>query len=312
MNTQQLKCAIVVWKCGSISKAAERLYMNQPNLSRIIKSLEDEFNITLFSRTSTGAEITNEGLVFLQEAERIVESADEFERSFKSSVSNRLVFRMAVPRVSYLASAFSSALAKQIDCGTLNITYKETNNQDTINCVSSLGYDMGIIRFPIEFETTYKKQLAEKQLKFQEVMTFRFVVVMSSSHPLAEKKCIHFSDLSQYTALIHGDNYSINFSDKDTDQLYKTHMYKNAISLFERGSQFDFLRNVPGTFMLVSPLPADILKANDLVQLSLCEDEIGLFEDLLISRRNRSYSEFEQCLLHCLLDVEHDIMTWNK
>jgi DNA-binding transcriptional LysR family regulator len=45
MNLQQIKYAIEVYKCGSISKAAEKLYMNQPNLSRIIMNLENEYGI---------------------------------------------------------------------------------------------------------------------------------------------------------------------------------------------------------------------------------------------------------------------------
>ena len=177
MNIQQLRCAIEVGKCGSISKAAERLYMNQPNLSRLIKGLEDEFNITLFSRTPSGVEVTNEGASFLAEAEQIIEKADAFERSFKGGAAARLTFKIAVPRVSYLADAFAAAVAGQKDAGGICVTYRECNNQDIINCVSSLGYDMGIIRFPIEFEGRYRRQLAEKQLKAQEILQqarFRF------------------------------------------------------------------------------------------------------------------------------------------
>ena len=42
MNLTHLKYAIEVEKTGSITKAAENLYMGQPNLSRVIKELEDE------------------------------------------------------------------------------------------------------------------------------------------------------------------------------------------------------------------------------------------------------------------------------
>ncbi len=312
MNTQQLKCAIEVWRCGSISKAAERLYMNQPNLSRVIKGLETEFNITLFSRAASGVEATSEGVAFLTEAESVVERTEEFERMFKSGDNNQLVFRIAVPRASYLANAFSTALAGHTGSGAIKVTYKESNNQDIINCVTALGYDVGVIRFPVEFEESYRKQLSEKQLRFQKVLTFRFVVVMSRRHPLARRKRVRFSDLAGYTALIHGDNYSINFSDRDTDQLYKTHMYKNSITLFERGSQFDFLRNIPGTFMLVSPLPQDILEANELVQIDMSENEIGLFEDMLITRRSRRSTEFEQDFMCSLMDAEKSITVFDK
>ena len=307
MNIQQLRCAIEVWRCGSISRAAERLYMNQPNLSRVIKALEEEFNITLFSRTASGVEVTNEGTAFLTEAERLVGRNDEFEQAFKNGYSERLVFRMAVPRASYLAYAFSNALARH-GGDTLNVTYKETNNQDVINCVSALGYDLGVIRLPVEFAANYKKQLAEKQLKAQEILTFRFVAVMSRGHALAGRESVRMADLAQHTALVHGDNYSVNFSDKWTDQLYKTGVYQKSVTLFERGSQFDFLRNVPDTFMLVSPLPPDILAANDLVQIPLSENETGLFEDVVITRRFRRETVFEQAFMNSLLDVEHDIM----
>lgn len=307
MNTQQLRCAIEVWRCGSISKAAERLYMNQPNLSRLIKGLEEEFNITLFSRTASGVEITHEGEAFLTEAERVVTSTDEFERAFKSGAGERLMFRVAVPRASYLASAFSAAVAR---CGSmgLDITYKESNNQDIINCVAALGYDMGVIRMPVGFGAAYKKQLADKQLKYQEILTFRFVAVMSRGHKLSGRKSVKLSELAEHTALVHGDNYSVNFSDKRTDQLYKTQLYSKTITLFERGSQYDFLRNIPDTFMLVSPLPKEVLEANSLVEVPLEGDDMGLFEDVLITRRYRSTSRFEQEFMNSLLDVQHDIM----
>lgn len=307
MNTQQLRCAIEVWRCGSISKAAERLYMNQPNLSRLIKGLEEEFNLTLFSRTAAGVEVTHEGEAFLTEAERVVARTDEFERAFKSGSGERLIFRIAVPRASYLAAAFSAAVAR---CGSsaLDITYKESNNQDIINCVASLGYDMGVIRMPVEFGASYKKQIADKQLKYQEILTFRFVAVMSKGHALAARESVRLNELAEHTALIHGDNYSVNFSDKWTDQLYKTQLYNKTITLFERGSQFDFLRNIPDTFMLVSPIPRDILETNGLVQIPLADDDIGLFEDVLITRRYRTTSRFEQGFMNALLDVQHDIM----
>lgn len=44
MNIQQFRCTIEVRRCGSISRAAERLYMNRPNLIRLIKSPEEKFN----------------------------------------------------------------------------------------------------------------------------------------------------------------------------------------------------------------------------------------------------------------------------
>ena len=308
MNIQQLKNVIEVWKCGSISKAAKHLYMNQPNLSRTITALEEEFNITLFSRTSSGVEPTHDGLQFLRQAERVVADFEEFEHYFKNSDNEQLGFKIAVPRVSYLANAFTKALSQNAGGKTLNIEYMEASNEEIINRVLFRGYDLGIIRFPIEFELDYKKRLVEMQLKFQELLTFRFVATMSRNHPLAEKKLLKLSDMKPYIILSHGDNRSVNFSDKETDSLYLSGISDNSITLFERGSQFDFLRNIRGSYMLVSPLPVDVLEANDLVQIPFAEHEVGLFVDLIITRKNRRYSEFERKLIAHIIDVQQQIM----
>lgn len=308
MNIQQLKNVIEVWKCGSISKAAKHLYMNQPNLSRTITSLEEEFNITIFSRTSAGVEPTHDGLQFLRQAERIVADIDEFEHNFKGGGSEELGFKIAVPRVSYLANAFSQAVSDNAGEKILNIEYMEASNEEIINRVLFHGYDLGIIRFPIEFESDYKKRLVEMQLRFQELFTFRFVATMSRQHPLAEKKLLNLSDLKSYIILTHGDNRSVNFSDKETDSLYMADISDNSIMLFERGSQFDFLRNIKGSYMLVSPLPKDVLQANDLVQIPISEQDVGLFVDLIITRKNRRYTEFERKLITHITEVQQQIM----
>ena len=308
MNIQQLKYVIEVWKCGSISKAAKHLYMNQPNLSRTITSLEEEFNITIFSRTSSGVEPTHDGMQFLRHAERVVAGFDEFEHNFKNYGTDELNFKMAVPRVSYLSHAFTQAVSAHGREKTLNIEYMETSNEEIINRVLYKGYDLGIIRFPIEFETDYKKRLVEMQLKFQELFTFRFVATMSRKHPLAEKRLLGLSDLSDYIILTHGDNRSVNFSDKETDSLYLADISRNSITLFERGSQFDFLRNIHGSYMLVSPLPKDVLQANDLVQIPISEKDVGLFVDLIITRKNRRYSDFERDLISHISQVQQQIM----
>ena len=54
MNFLHLKYAIMVAETGSISKAAEKLYVAQPNVSRAIKELESDLNITIFERNSKG------------------------------------------------------------------------------------------------------------------------------------------------------------------------------------------------------------------------------------------------------------------
>jgi len=72
MNLMQLKYAVEVAQTHSISKAAENLYMNQPNLSRAIKELEESLGVVLFNRSPKGITLTREGEEFLVYAQRIL------------------------------------------------------------------------------------------------------------------------------------------------------------------------------------------------------------------------------------------------
>ena len=52
MNILHLKYAVEVEKTSSLNKAAENLFVSQPNLSRAVKELEESLGITIFRRTS--------------------------------------------------------------------------------------------------------------------------------------------------------------------------------------------------------------------------------------------------------------------
>ena len=70
MNILHLRYACEIEKTKSISKAAENLFMSQPNLSRAVKDLESSLNIQIFERTSKGMKVTVKGEEFLYYAKK--------------------------------------------------------------------------------------------------------------------------------------------------------------------------------------------------------------------------------------------------
>jgi DNA-binding transcriptional LysR family regulator len=72
MNIQQMKYVVAVANNGSFREAAKKLYITQPSLSNGIRELEEEIGVTLFTRTNKGALITEEGRIFLEHAEKIL------------------------------------------------------------------------------------------------------------------------------------------------------------------------------------------------------------------------------------------------
>lgn len=65
MTLQQLQYAVTVASAGTITEAAERLYITQPSLTTAIRELEKEMNLTIFIRSNRGVVVSKEGEVFL-------------------------------------------------------------------------------------------------------------------------------------------------------------------------------------------------------------------------------------------------------
>lgn len=61
MTLQQLKYAITVAQTGTITEAAEKLYISQPSLTNAIHELEKEMNIEIFTRTNKGIIVSKDG-----------------------------------------------------------------------------------------------------------------------------------------------------------------------------------------------------------------------------------------------------------
>ena len=60
-NLSQYKIFYEVAKAGNISKAAKELFISQPAISKVISKLEENLEITLFTRNSRGVALTMEG-----------------------------------------------------------------------------------------------------------------------------------------------------------------------------------------------------------------------------------------------------------
>ena len=73
MTLQQLKYAITVAQTGTITEAAEKLYISQPSLTNAIHELEKEMNIEIFTRTNKGIIISKDGEDFLGYARQVLE-----------------------------------------------------------------------------------------------------------------------------------------------------------------------------------------------------------------------------------------------
>ena len=160
MNILHLKYAVEVARCGSINQAAEALYINQPNLSRAIKELENSLGITIFDRTAKGMFVTPEGEEFLGYAKKILSQIDEVESIYKAGVPIKQRFSISVPRASYISEAFAQFSKSLNPNEPAELFYKETNAQRVITNILKADYHLGILRYASNYDKYFKEMLA--------------------------------------------------------------------------------------------------------------------------------------------------------
>ncbi len=291
MNVLHLKYAIMVAETGSISKAAEKLYVAQPNVSRAIKDLESDLSITIFDRTTKGMILTPDGERLIEYSKRLLNQFDEMEKIFKGQ-SQKNVFSIAVPRASYISDAFVEFSKNLIDINNIEAFYKETNAYRVIHNITEENYKLGIVRYYAEHDKYFKELFDKKELNNELINEFNYVLLFNENSPLAKLDEIKYQDLKELIEIAHGDPYVPSLPVTEVSKSAFSEGINKRIFVFERASQFELLASNLYTFMWVSPVPKITLERYGLIQKA-CVDNFKKYKDVLIYRKSYTLSKLD-------------------
>ena len=233
MTLQQLHYAIVISETGSLSRAAEVLYVAQPSLTSAIKELEKEVGITIFNRTGRGVTITNDGAEFLLYAKQVYSQYEALEEKYGRAGNLKKKFCVSAQHYSFAVKAFIETV-KQFDTLQYEFAIRETKTKDVIDDVATLRSEIGILYLSNFNRAAIGKLLRASNLVFHKLIDIRAYIYVCKDHPLAGLESVHFSDRADYPCLSfeQGGNSSFYFA----EEMLSTYDYPRIIKACDRAT----------------------------------------------------------------------------
>lgn len=193
MEFNQLKYVVEIVEAGSISKAANNLFISQPNLSMQIVQLEKELGRVLFIRGNRGVTLTKDGLEVYHHAKQVVNTFELTEHKLLNHISENKI-KVASCGCEVIEPAFIE-VCKIFNQDNYEFELEYCNTEQCIEKVASQEVDLAVIPYT---EMQYKKLdqvLVNKSLYMQRLFTGELKVHVSDRWELSKKKVIHPSDL---------------------------------------------------------------------------------------------------------------------
>ena len=198
MTFQQLIYVVEISKCGSINKAAHKLFLSQSGISTAVRELEEELDIQFFSRSNRGVEFTPEGKEFLSYAVSLLEQKQRIESLYGESRDSAPVrFSVSTQRYPFTEDAFLRMLQTTED-NRFRFSIKETGMDAVIDDVYDHRADVGVIFLTELTEKIISRLLDARGLEFREIASVSPCVYVRKGHPLTELRSVSEADLTGY------------------------------------------------------------------------------------------------------------------
>ena len=294
MTIQQLKYAVTAAEKGTMSEAAQFLFIAQPSLTNAIRDLEKELRITIFHRTNKGIIATNEGEEFLGYARQILQQVGLIEEKYIDGKSRKQIFSVSAQHYSFAVNAFVDVI-KTFGSQSYDFTLRETQTYEIIQDVSRLKSEVGILYLSRENENIIGKIITESGLIFEELFTASPHVFISYRHPLAEKECISLYDLKNYPYLCFelADYNSFYFSEEILSSISR----QMTIKVRDRATLFNLAVGLDG-YTISTGIISHELNGENIIARPLDIDEcirIGT-----VTRKNMTLSRLGTAYMNAL------------
>ena len=184
MELRQLKYFVAVAEELNFRRAAEKLYMQQPPLSRQIRSLETELGVELFQRSKRNVSLTEAGQAFLAEAKLTLAQAQRAAFAAQQAVpANKLTIGFSICAFDRVLPDLIQKFRQQYRETQVDLT--EMSKEKQIQALLNHQIDIGFCYAPIN----------NSQLDSVNILSEPLAVVLPPDHPLVRQEKIELRSL---------------------------------------------------------------------------------------------------------------------
>jgi DNA-binding transcriptional LysR family regulator len=291
LSLNQLRAFYYTANSGSITRAADRLFITQPAVSLQIKALETQCGVLLFHRTKKTLQLTESGKRLYQVAIKIFSLVGEAERILSEEsefISDPLRIGSTKTLVRHFLAAYISRFRKAFP--KIQIQVDEGSSEEMVKSLLENRNDLAIVgRLPYH-----------EQLKAVPFIQDELVLLAAPGHPLCSKENVCIEDLK-------GENLILREKGSGTRRVIdRVFEEKNFFySAFIETGNVDFLKEMVRTgngVTMLARMGADRdLASGNLIALPLREGPFILDIDIVINRE-RTLSHADEEFLKVLMD----------
>src|SRR5438309_10703867 len=190
VELRHLRYFVAVAEMENVSRAALKLHVSQPALSRQIRDLEDEIGFSLLERTAKSVRLTDAGRAFLDNARALLQNADE-------AVTKARAVAGAEPtelHVGYSPTPVAEILPKilrafQRKMPNVHVRLHDWSNNAILNGIRDSRLQLGLIVPPLKAITLH-------DVRFEELFHERVCVAVPLQHPFARRRAIPITEVA--------------------------------------------------------------------------------------------------------------------
>lgn len=198
MQLNQFRYLIAVDKFGSISRAAQELYISQSTISISLIRLEEELGAVLLNRSKRGVSLTAEGKTVLECAQAIELALERLEK--ENLQSEKISGHVQITGTSHFCMNVITDVILQLrqQHPAIHVTACRDYIKDALNKVAQHEHDLAFITFNAPGAEEVRVDLRRHQLEFHRIFSDKLSICTRADHPLQRQEQVCFEDVLAY------------------------------------------------------------------------------------------------------------------